>query len=1138
VSPKDKRQLKVDQLLTRKVKRLEEAVEARSHARGGKGTPEQEQEVLDQAPALARLSITRPIFITSIVILMLFVGLLSYSKLGVDLFPEVEIPVVTVVVPYRGAGPTEIETLVVKPIEDELSTLGGIKRVQSSCEDGFGSVTCQFYSDTDMKNAEQQVRNRVANIRQQLPKEIDEPNILRISLSDLPVMEVGLDAQLPPAQLYDLAKEDLKNRFEQVPGVGKVDLFGGQRREIQVNLDRGVLKEKAVSAGLVASRIGDNSSNVPVGKVTLADKDLSFRTLGEYRSLTQITDAVVSFYDRPVRVRDLGTVVDGLEEPTNAAFVNGRPSIIFKIYKQTGGNTVAVVDGVQKALTKMRKQLEGRPGDPKLAPLRDGALWIRQNVDDVKETIAIGILLVIVVVYFFLGNLRSTLITGLALPNSLLGAFILMNLAHFTINLMTLLALSLSVGLLIDDAIVVRENIFRHIENGESAWRAALLGTKEVNLAVIATSAVVIAVFLPVGFLSGTVGTFLGQFGLTMCFAMGISLFDALTIAPMLSAFFAGEKHQQAEHVGFSLGGAALGAVATGAVGLVVSHTTGGRISAPVIGAVLGGLAPMGVQPFDRFQTWLEHSYERTIRWVVVHRFKTLAAATVVFLCSFVAAGFVTKTFVPAADSTEFGVWTELPEGSSLQATSETSLKVDAALRAHPEVEVTSLTVDANKGTIYVGLVDGEKRKMSSQELKTLVRDELAAKFPGAKTTVGDNDISGGNEKPFTLVLKGDDLKQLSAYADTLKAQLSKAAPGLVGLDSSYREGKPEFQVKLDPLKAGRLGVSTVTAGRELRTLTDGTVAGKYRENGREYDIRVRLKEEQRDLQKGYSATWVPNLNFNLVRLSSVSTSLRASGPSTITRRDRSRAVIITADLGQNAGLGDVLDAATKVIKANPVPAGVTWDFVGAAEDFADLQKNMGLAILMAIVIMYLVLASLYESFITPFTILLALPLAIAGAFYALAAAELLSKAGFFRALQKAHLFHVSSLDGSINLFSMIGLVMLLGLVAKNSILLVDLAMQKIRDGKDRKTALVESGVARLRPILMTSLALLFGTLPLAIALNEAGRFRSSMGIAIVGGLATSTLLTLVVVPAAFEYIDDFRVWFEGLFRRLGGHKD
>lgn len=1168
-------------------------------------------EAMAQAPLLARLSLSRPIFVTSIVLGLLFIGLLSYMKLGVDLFPEIEIPVVNVTVPYRGAGPTEIETLVVKPLEEELSTLGGIKRVLSTCADGYGSVVCQFYSDTDMKNAEQQVRNRVANVRGKLPKEIDEPSINRVNLSDQAVIEIGLEADLPPAQLYDLAKEEIKNRFAQVPGVGKVDLVGGQRREIQVLMDRNELKAKAISASLVTGRIADNSSNVPVGKVTKGGMDLSFRTLGEYRSLEQIENAVVSFNDRPVRVRDIAKVVDGLEDPTSLAFVNGRPAIIFQVFKQTGTNTVQVVDGVQKALDKINGEIAKRPGSPKLSPLRDGATWIRSNVEDVKETIAIGILLVIVVVYFFLGNFRSTFITSLALPNSLMGAFILMNLAGFTINLMTLLALSLSVGLLIDDAIVVRENIFKHIERGESAWRAALMGTKEVNLAVIATSAVVIAVFLPVGFLSGTVGKFLGQFGLTMCFAMGISLFDALTIAPMLSAYFAGKADEE-KGGGWSLGGALVGALGAGVVGAVIHGVKGFGI-ALLVGFALGGFAPMGVQPFERFQEWLEDKYKSIITWVAsrdylspqnqglfngvqaillgvivvlaallalgglanawkLHaspakavaallilgafalglyrvrrglaswaahelfraRLWTLVGAFAIFIGSFGAAAVVTKTFIPQSDSTEFAVQIELPEGSSLEETAKVSRQVVETVRQWHEIGATALTVQANKGNVYAGLVPITKRNKSSQDVKTEVRERLAKDFPDIKTTVGDYDPAGGGEKPFTLVLKGDDLKSLSVYAEGLKKRIKAEVPGLVDLDTNYREGKPEFQVKLDPLRAGRLGVSTVTAGQELRTLTDGAVAGKFRQNGKEYDIRVRLEEDQRDLEKGYAATWVPNLNHTLIRLSSVSSGERASGPSTITRRDRSRSIVISANLGQGAGLGNVLDGTRKILNAQPLPEGVSWDFVGQAEDFADLAKNMLIAIALAVVIMYLVLASLYESFITPFTIMLALPLAIAGAFYAMAGVELLSKGGFFILLNKWHLFHVTRLDGSINLFSMIGLVMLLGLVAKNSILLVDLTLEHVREGQSRAKAVIEAGTARLRPILMTSLALFFGTLPLALALNEAGRFRSSMGVAIAGGLVSSTLLTLVVVPAAFEYIDDFRQWIEGLVKRLG----
>ncbi|MGH7442320.1 MAG: efflux RND transporter permease subunit, partial [bacterium] len=870
------------------------------------GVPEGEDPaVLEQAPLLARLSLTRPIFVTSVVLLTLFVGLLSYFKLGVDLFPEIEIPVVSVQVPYRGAGPAEIETLVVKPIEDELSTLAGVKRILSSCDDGSGTVTCQFYDGTDMKDAEQQVRNRVENIRNKLPKEIDAPIILRVNLSDQPIMQVGLEADLPPAQLYDLADQRIKNRFSQVPGVGKVDLLGGRKREVEVLLDRDALQRRSLSATQVTNRIGDSSQNVPVGKVAVGSTDLNFRTIGEYRSLSQIADAVVSFTDRPVRVHEVGTVVESLEDAKSLAYVNGRPAIVFNIYKQTGANTVKVADGVEVQIANLNAGLKGQPGAPVLKPLQDGSVWIRQNVEDVQETIAIGILLVLIVVYFFLGNFRSTVITSLALPNSLIGAFLLMHLAGFTINIMTLLALSLSVGLLIDDAIVVRENIFRHIEHGESAWKAALLGTKEVNMAVIATSSVVIAVFLPVGFLGGTVGKFLSQFGLTMCFAMLISLFDAITIAPMLSAYFAGKGEQSMAKPGsFNLGGALLGLTAVGLVGLVAAHGDVARCTLALLGAVGGGLAPGFVGAFEHFQDGLEHTYGRLIRWVVEHRGWTVLAAFGIFILSFVAAAHVTNTFIPQSDNPEFAVGLEMPVGTSLQRTGQVALQVDQDVRTHHEVRVTSLTVKGTQGNLYVGMVPPEQRSLSSEDLKTLLRKELDKKFPGDKISVGDFDPTAAGQKPFTLILKGNDLTVLSAYASTLKAAISKAVPGLPDLDTNYRPGKPEFQIRLDPLQAGRLGVGTVSAGQELRNLVDGTVAGKYRVGGWEYDIRVRLQEDQRNLEKAFKQTWVPNVNGNLVRLSSVATGVLTSGPSSITRRDRERSIVIDADLGQGAGLG------------------------------------------------------------------------------------------------------------------------------------------------------------------------------------------------------------------------------------------
>ncbi len=1091
------------------------------------------------APMLAKLSVSRPIFVTSLVLLSVFLGWLSYSRLGVDLFPEIEIPVVTVVVPYRGAGPAEIETLVVKPIEEDLATLGGVKRVFAVAGDGFGSVTCQYYSDVDMKKAEQDVRNRVQNLRARLPKEVDEPHVQRISLSDIPVVELGLEADLPPAQLYDLAKEDLKPLIEQVTGVGKLDLIGGTRREIQVQLDRGQLKRRELAASAIVGRIAENSSNVPVGKVEKGNMDLSFRTLGEYRSLRQIEDAVVNFYagDVPVRVRDVAKVEDTVVDPTSLAYLNGRTAILFHVFKQSGTNTVAVVDKVLQKVEKLNASMKGKPGNPKITLVRDSGLWIRQNVDDVKETITIGILLVIIVVFFFLGNFRSTFITGLALPNSLLGAFILMNVAGFTINIMTLLALSLSVGLLIDDAIVVRENIFRLIEKGVSPLKAALQGTKEVSLAVLATSATVIAVFLPVGFLSGTVGQFLSQFGLTMCFAMVISFLDALTIAPMLSAYFAGKGGHGAgmenpRSLKIMLGGGLIGMTAVGVVGIVLHHP----IPFAIAGSIFGALAPRWVAPFQRLQERIEARYVDILRWVLLHRRRTLLIAAGIFFLSFVAASRVTFTFIPAADSTEYQVTLEMPEGTTLKRTAAVAREVEAVLLKRPEIAALATTVEGNKARLFAGLVVGSKRKLSAQDLKTITREQLKA-FAYANPKVGDVDATGGAESPYTLVLKGENLEELDAYANQVVAGLRTGVKGLVEVDSTARTGKPEFQVKLDPLRAGRLGVSTVTAGLELRTLTDGAVAGKYRQGGREYDIRVRLKPEQRDLEANYDFTYVPNLNFNLIRLSGVSSSQKGSGPATINRRDRTRSVIITAQLAQGAGLGQVLDQSKLVLNKIKAPAGVEWDFIGQAEDFADMQKSMGTAILLALVIMFLVLASLYESFITPFTIMLAVPLAIAGAFYALFIVTWLGDVGFLAFLQRLHLFHVNRLDASINLFSMIGLVLLMGLVAKNSILLVDQTMQFIKAGMKRDEAIVEAGKHRLRPILMTSLALIFGTLPLALALSEAGRFRSSMGIGIVGGLISSTALTLLVVPAAFEYVDDFKNWFEKWVRKIGGRE-
>jgi len=533
---------------------------------------------------LPKLAIDRPVFVSCIVTLLMVMGFLAYRSLGVDLFPDVSFPFVSVVTPYKGAAPQEIESQISKPLEEQFSTLQGLKKVYSVSEEGYSIVTLAFTLETDSKDAEQRVRDRLAFVRPRLPKDIDEPVVQRMDPSDQPVMTLSLQSSLDSHQAYDMADQLIKPLLSQVSGVGVVDIFGGSKREIRVELDRAKLNAYRVSASSVANNIGLNGLNVPVGKYEINGKNILFRSVGEYNDLERLQHTIVNFLgsDVPITVDKVGKVVDSVEDAKNYSSFNGKSALFFLIHKQSKANTVAVVDGVNRTLDHLNELLKNKPGNPVVALVQDDAKFVRLNLADVKHTILIGISLTVLVVFFFLGSFRSTLITITALPVSLLGAFILMNGMGFTLNLMTLLALSLAVGLLIDDAIVVRENIWRHIEEGENPKKAALEGTLEVALAVVATSSVVIAVFLPIAFLQGTVGQFFRQFGMTVCFAMAVSLFEAMVMGPMLSAYWAKKV---------------------------------GKGWSP-IDALDNFFSPV-LKSFDRFQTTLEERYEKIITWCV-----------------------------------------------------------------------------------------------------------------------------------------------------------------------------------------------------------------------------------------------------------------------------------------------------------------------------------------------------------------------------------------------------------------------------------------------------------------------------------------------------------------------------------------
>lgn len=1019
---------------------------------------------------LARLSIKRPVFITSILSLVIVAGLIFMQRMPVDLFPDVTFPVVTVNVPYRGAGPAEVETLIIKPLENEISTIAGLKRLTAAGQEGVGTVVAEFYLETDIRYAEDQIRNAVTRAKRNMPNEIDEPIIRRLDPADQPILTLALKSNMPPKDLFDFADETIRPQLEQVRQVGLVEVLGGRKREIQVLLDRKKLKDYEVSVTQVAQRVQASGQNVPVGKTDTDTQELVYRTMGEFPKIDDISSVIVNFFgnDVPVTVNDVGRIVDTLEDEKSRTYINGEPAIFLNIYKQSGANTTRVVDDLLKRVDKISADLKSKNTPAELLVVRDGSKWIRANILDVTETIIIGVLLAIVVVFLFLGSGRSTFITTLALPNSMIGAFILMSLAGFSINLMSLLALTLAVGLLVDDAIVVRENIFRHLEMGKSPFRAAVEGTGEVRLAVIATTFAVIAVFGPVGFLSGVVGQFFKEFGLTVCFAMLISLVDAMTVAPMLSAYMA----TSAEH----------------------DKT---RFTYRYL-----------IGPFDRFQTWLENKYVSVIHWVLRHPIKTLAGALLVFIFSLVAAGGVTKTFLPTQDAGEFTVAFSTPPGTSLEKTDAILKDIMQIIRNNPEVRIVGGTSgnvdgDATQANAYVELVPRKERELDTSGVKAKLREQLKP-FAEYTPQVKDYDPVGGGLRPFTLNIVGTDIQELEKVGLKLFEKL-KSYPKLLDPDVSFRPGKPEFQVQFIKERQEALGISSLMTGAELRAQVDGVEAAKFRENDREYDIRVRLEENQRDLKAAFSDTHVPNINGRLVPISRIATPVETAGPSKITRQDRNRYVQLNGDIAPNAGFAEILEDVRVMLEQDAdtkLPDGMSYMYIGQAENFEELGASMLMAIGLGVLFIYLVLASLYESFITPFTIMMALPLAIAGSFFAL----------FIT-------------NESLNIFSWIGVIMLLGVSTKNSILLVDYANQEIQKGKSLFDGIVEAGRVRLRPIIMTTMALIAGTIPLAIGLNEASKQRTSMGIAIIGGLISSTILTLLVIPAAYSFIERFRRW-------------
>ncbi len=1039
--------------------------------------------------SLASTSIKRPIFIACVTIAMVVIGWASFKSMSVDLFPDVSVPVVTVQTVYAGAGPSEVETLVSRPIEEEVSTISGIKRLTSKSLEGVSQVIVEFRSDIDSKYAEQQVRDKVNIAKAKLPTEAEDSVIKKFDPSDTPILMLSLVGPgMNDAELFDIADQFVKPRLEQVSNVGAIDILGGRKREIHVLLDRKKLRNREISVSQVAGQIGASGENVPSGKVTQGEKELVFRGLGEFQSVPEISETLVNLYGNEVstRVADLGIVRDTLEDEKSRAFVNGDKALFLQVFRQSGSNTVKVAQDVLKQMERMAPELKKMNPKLDLRTVTNASVKIQDNVSEVYETIIIGIILTVITVFFFLGSPRTTLITALSLPISLISAFMVMKLAGFSINIITLLALTLAVGLLIDDAIVVIENIYRRMEKGEDAFTASEKGTEEIQMAVFAITLVVVSVFVPVGMMSGTIGQFLKSFGLSVAFAMAVSLFVALTIIPMLAAYFGGDGH----------GG---------------SHEKAKKsIYDKTIGRVMKG--------FDRFQTWLEKMYEKLLR-VTLHRpILTIVATLAVFFASLYSVTKVPASFIPDDDSGEIGITLELEPGTSLDGTNKVGTQIDKIIHSNPQVDYTTMTIgsvfgEANKANYYVRLKKGKERGMTTEVFRDKLRGELKD-YKFANPVIKKYDATGGMAgQPIMLNIISADPQDLEKYGLQIFEKLKKD-PRLKDVDSNYRPGKPELQVHLKPGAAKRYGINTKTMGSELRAQVEGFTPAKFREKGREYDVRVRLQEDQRDLKATFSQVYIPNINRKLVRLQDVANGELKSGPASIERQDRGRYIQITAGLAPGVGLSTVVNDINKMLGPGgdvSLPSSLRYSFAGEAENMQDLVTSTVLALGFAVLFIYLILASLYESFITPITIMIALPLALSGAFL-----------GLF------------IMKETISIFAILGLFMLIGVAGKNGILLVDYALQMIHEkGMSRNEALIEAGKTRLRPILMTSFALIAGTLPIAIGLSEASKARTGMGVAIIGGMISSTLLTLIVLPSVFIYIDRLKHWIRKIGSRF-----
>ncbi|HZF55043.1 MAG TPA: efflux RND transporter permease subunit [Polyangiaceae bacterium] len=1045
---------------------------------------------------LAAISVKRPVFATVLVLILSVVGLFSYRQLGVDRFPKVDFPVIIVTTVLPGSAPEEIETDISDKIEAAVNTISGIDELRSVSVEGVSQVIVTFVLEKDVDVASQEVRDRVNGVLRELPPGIEPPMVAKLDPDAAPIITLALAANAGVREVTELADKLIRRELESLNGVGQVTVIGGRPRQINIWVDPDKLQKYGMSAPEVERALRTQNVELPSGRIEQGTRQLTLRTRGRVQSVAEIGEIVISIRDGyPVKISDIAAVEDGTAEPESAGFKGQKATVLLNIRKQSGTNTVEVVKAVKSRLN----DLEGRlPAGYTIDVARDQSEFIENSIGAVKEHLVLGSICAALIVLVFLANARSTLIAAVAIPTSIISTFGVMKVAGLTLNAITLLALTLAVGIVIDDAIVVLEIIYRQIEEkGVKARVAAVEGTKEVGLAVLATTLSLVAVFLPVAFMGGIVGRFMGSFGLTMSFAIMVSLLVSFTLTPMMCARWLRAKPPPKRAAG---------------------STSPFRKEPEKPAAAHGHHASTG------FQGALERVYVRMLAWSLRHRWVIVVSCVLTLVSIPFLAGAANANFLPDEDESQFQANIRAPEGTSLDETRIIATRIAGELEKLPGViyAVTTIGDDpqktSNLGTVYVKLVPSGERALSQQELIEKARREVLPKFAKDRLRMSLSAVAafsgGGAQFPVTYQVMGPDMTKIGVYADALMAKL-RTIPGVVDPDTSLIVGKPELRAHIDRKKAADLGVSVADIAGTLRLLVGGYQVSTYNEGGEQYEVHVRATPGYRSDAEGLKRLAVPSPRLGLVTIDNVVSFSEGAGPSRIDRYNRRRQVTIMANLQKGASERAVIQELDLAAVDLKMPPGYEAAASGRSRELGRAMQNFMFAFLLSFIFVYLVLAAQFESWIHPITILLSLPLTVPFA-----------------------ILSVIIFRQSLNIFSMLGILVLFGVVKKNSILQIDHTIKLRAEGMPRLQAILDANRDRLRPILMTTAAFVAGMVPLVISGGAGAGTNRATGFVIIGGQTLALLLTLLATPVAYSLFDDMSVWFRRTFRLKSAEKD